>query len=221
VRFVGSEVFKTKLTAQQRDLRPTFTTLLGGCAAAGVPLTHLIEDPVGAARGAGLLEFARLTMLSPRTHRVPLDRYPQAAEVLKRESGKPQDTPILSLDEVVNETGIGWQSLARVLPKEAEDFRIRRLNWLARKKELAHQAVIAALRGGLLARYLSGELPSQDHVTAELRKLPGVTVGIAREELNIALHKRRNQLSDRCKRRRNWKTAHSGSAITHRRKKPN
>jgi hypothetical protein len=146
-----------------------------------------MEEPVGAARSAGLLEIAQLSFTRDHGKRIPKSASTAARNVLKREIRKPRDAEIDSIDSVVRECGVSWASLKQGLSTEASEFHRRRKEWMAMRKELACASADKLLHGGLIAGYLSGSIATQDHVVEEVRVRAKVSLRMARQRLEVAL----------------------------------
>jgi hypothetical protein len=167
--------------------RPTLLTMLRRAHVAGVSLVQILLSPVDAAHAAGELELNRR-----ETQGIPRPRHPkqllvEARHALEHELAKGVEEEIPPLTEILDRLGVSKGFLWHHLNALLRAYGTRRMSESMKQIRRRFDAMRAELDGGLLGRYLAGELSSQDAVVDLLVERCGSGKGAARRELVSAL----------------------------------
>jgi hypothetical protein len=179
-----------KHSRREQD-RPCFRIMLQQCVSLGVPLTHVLAEPVSAARSTGLLEFAKIAITPRHAMRYSNSQRVAAKARLTEELAKPIGTGLPPLSLIAKELGVSQGFLAYRFGDLVAQYQKRRRCWKEEQLMLAHRRACAMLEGGLLDHYPSVRFPSQDHLVAEMCARGKVNIRVARAELLEALARRR------------------------------
>ena len=182
--------------------RPTLTTMLRRTHVAGVSLVQILTSPVEAARAAGELELERR-----ETQGIPRPRHPkqilcEARQALEHELAKGNGEEIPPLTEILKSLGVSKGFLWHHLNSLLRAYGTRRMRESMKRIRRRFDAMQAELDGGLLNRYLAGELGSQDAVVDLLVERCGSGKAAARRQLVNSLarhaeHQRKTRVQKR------------------------
>jgi len=169
--------------------KPRFSTLLRRCAAFGVEPSAIFLDPVGAAKSACLLEFARLDLpheLKPRksVHLVQLSSVSLHSRLAENEYDR-----LPSLVEIARDLGVSKGFLNYHHHDLCTTYARHRTRCRNRKVANQIKCAVAYLHDGLIAQYPSANFPSHDHLVAAVVCEFGIAVRVARIAVGVALRK--------------------------------
>lgn len=170
--------------------RPRFMTLLKRCMAFGIDPTDLFRDPVGAAKSACILEFARLDLPADIKPRKSAELVELALERLRSELSKCDYDRLPSLVEIARDLGVSKGFLNYHHGDICTKYARHRTRCRNRKTADEIERAATYLRSGPIMQYPSLKFPSHDHLVAAAVQDVGVTVRIARLALGAALKER-------------------------------
>ena len=190
---VGAKISRHTYRAPRRPqkaretTRPRFMTLLKRCMAFGIDPTDLFRDPVGAAKSACLLEFARLDLPPDIKPRKSTELIGLALERLRSGLLESDYDQLPSLAEIARDLGVSKGFLNYHHGLICAEYARHRTGCRNKRTAKEVKNVVAYLRGGPIKKYPSAKFPSHDHLVAAAVRDVGVAVWIARRGLGIAI----------------------------------
>jgi len=153
----------------------------------GIDPTDLFRDPVGAAKSACLLEFARLDLPPDIKPRKSTELIGLALERLRSGLLESDYDQLPSLAEIARDLGVSKGFLNYHHGLICAEYARHRTGCRNKRTAKEVKNVVAYLRGGPIKKYPSAKFPSHDHLVAAAVRDVGVAVWIARRGLGIAL----------------------------------
>ncbi len=190
---VGSKISRHTYRAARRPqkaretTRPRFMTLLKRCMAFGIDPTDLFRDPVGAAKSACLLEFARLDLPPDIKPRRSTELIGISLERLRSALLESDYDQLPSLAEISRDLGVSKGFLNHHHGPICAQYARHRTACRNKRTAKDVRSVVAYLRSGPIKKYPSAKFPSHDHLVAAAVRDVGVAVWVARRALGIAL----------------------------------
>ncbi|SDZ17455.1 TniQ protein [Lysobacter sp. yr284] len=169
--------------------RPRFMTLLRRCVAFGIDPSDLFLDPVGAAKSACLLEFARLDLPADIKPRKSVELVGLALDRLQSELSKSDYDQLPSLTEIAHQLGVSKGFLNYHHGDLCAKYARHRTGCRNKKAGAEIERSTHFLLSGPIAQYPSGKFPSLDHLAEAAVQELGVGVRIARIAVGVALKK--------------------------------
>lgn len=174
--------------ARAREMKlPRFINLLRRCTAFGVNPAHVLQDPLGAARAACQLEFARLDLPTDVKPRKPKEVIEVAAKRFELEFARQDYDDLPSLASIAKDLGVSKGFLNYRFKKLVAKYTKHRAACLKIRHQRQRDKVVEFLASGPLKNYPSAKYPSHDHLALAASREVGVGIRMARIGLCVAL----------------------------------
>lgn len=172
-------------------LSPMLSTFLKSCCVYGVDPVDVLTDPVGAAKSASLLEFARLSLPSVRRPIHGKEYLLVARKALDRELAKTDGADMLPLRLIAKELGVSLGYLHYNFADLVSEYSGRRTKALDRRNDLRFKSALGLLKAELLPLYRSPTIRNVDDLASALAKRAGVSINCSRRLIKKVLDERR------------------------------